>query len=171
MCALLLHSFGSALGIDKLSTSHCNLETLPQRAALSYNISLRPPLSLHPPDPTTSAHSSSTHSIALSPVRFCLTLPPRKTRRCHLRSRLPYIRLLWSAVQLWPSVLGFTSLPKSTRSKKIWLKMRNMFACWLVISAFVISVSPIVTTELSLHSFLVMQTEGNANVSPWFARF
>lgn len=71
MCALLLHSFGSALGIDKLSTSHCNLETLPQRAALSYNISLRPPLSLHPPPPP---HSSSSHSIALSPVRFCLTL-------------------------------------------------------------------------------------------------
>lgn len=71
VCALLLHSFGSALGIDKLSTSHCNLETLPQRAALSYNISLRPPLS---PPPPTPAHSSSTHSIALSPVRFCLTL-------------------------------------------------------------------------------------------------
>lgn len=33
---------GPGLNIDKLSTSHCNLQTLPQRAGLSYNISLYP---------------------------------------------------------------------------------------------------------------------------------
>lgn len=33
---------GPGLYIDKLSTSHCNLQTLPQRAGLSYNISLYP---------------------------------------------------------------------------------------------------------------------------------
>ncbi len=44
VCVALLHISGSVLGIDKLSTSHCNLETLPQRAGLSYNISLHPAL-------------------------------------------------------------------------------------------------------------------------------
>lgn len=115
MCALLLHSFGSALGIDKVSTSHCNLETLPQRAALSYNISLRPPLSLHPPHHGSfllhPLHRSFPCEILFNP---CQTLLQRKTCRCHLRSRVPYIRLPWSTVQLWPAVLSFTSLPKST---------------------------------------------------------
>lgn len=45
VCVVLLHSSSSGLGIDKLSTSHCNLETLPQRAALSYNISRKTTLS------------------------------------------------------------------------------------------------------------------------------
>lgn len=57
---VLRDSSCSGLSIDKLSTSHCNLETIPERAALSYNISLNP-------------HFLSSRSFCRSPPRFNLS--------------------------------------------------------------------------------------------------
>lgn len=83
MGVLLLGSFGSALRIDKLSAFQCNLETLHQRAALSYNIPLSPPL--HPPP-------SSTHSITFFP---CMTLfNPCQTSQKKTTWSSPFLRCL-----------------------------------------------------------------------------